>query len=124
MMEAKLRQIEGDKARAMNPAPQSTLPFNPSLPLKPSAPSPSAVPVPANGPQHRKTEKPPNLPAFPIAPPSSTSSKVGSNTEGKPKVVRETRSKLTGVIIKKAKAKKAVETTESKEPTPSMDTTS
>ncbi|TEB05095.1 hypothetical protein FA13DRAFT_1750437 [Coprinellus micaceus] len=121
-MEAKLRQIEGDKARALNPAPQSTLPFNPTLPLKP--PAPSAAPVPANGPQHRKTEKPPNLPAFPIAPPSLTSSKAGSSTESKPKVVRETRSKLTGVIIKKAKAKKAVETTESKEPTPSMNTTS
>ena len=123
MMEAKLRQIEGDKARAMNPAPPSTLPFNPSLPLKPPAPSPSAAPVPANGPQHRKTEKPPNLPAFPIAPPS-TSSKAGSSGESKPKVARETRSKLTGVIIKKAKAKKVAETTESKESTPSMDTTS
>lgn len=122
MMEAKLRQLEAEKAAASKPEPASSLPHHPSLPLKPAASLPNVIQVPADGPQHRKSEKPPNLLSGPV----SSASRLASGTEGKhsrdpPKVARETKSKLTGVIIKRVKPKKVDESTPSKESTPGVE---
>ncbi|KAJ3510491.1 hypothetical protein NMY22_g15970 [Coprinellus aureogranulatus] len=117
MMEAKLRQLEAEKALAANP-PRPTLPFNPSLPLKPATPLPSALTVPADGPQHRKPERPPNLLSLAVAPTPSKS----QGTEAKPKVA-QTKNKLTGVVIKKTKLKRVGESVQSKESTPVTDST-
>ncbi|KAF6760381.1 hypothetical protein DFP72DRAFT_882052, partial [Ephemerocybe angulata] len=81
MMEAKLRDLEREKEAESKPS-TSTLPHHHSLPMKPAGPLPGADSAPPTGPQHKKQSKPPTL------------------RESMPKVARETRNKLAGVVIK------------------------
>lgn len=113
MMEAKLRELEAEKAQALAPPKPSTLPYNPSLPLKPQTPFQKGnddTPAP-DGPQHRKSTRGSTafnatgakLPTLPIAQPSSSKTTLIASTAPKstvPKVARETKNKLAGVVIK------------------------
>ncbi|KAF5339603.1 hypothetical protein D9611_011436 [Ephemerocybe angulata] len=104
MMEAKLRDLEREKEAESKPS-TSTLPHHHSLPMKPAGPLPGADSAPPTGPQHKKQAKPSTpLPMLPLAPPSSSTAKstmgAKQSRESAPKVGRETRNKLAGVVIK------------------------
>ncbi|KAJ2927961.1 hypothetical protein H1R20_g9128, partial [Candolleomyces eurysporus] len=92
LMEAKLKELEAEKS----PQPaSSTLPYHPSLPLKPPTPLPAAANPPSQRPHASKPSS--SLPSLPILP---SSSKPAQEASTAPKVVKDTRNKLAGVLIK------------------------